>query len=145
MDVCQTRFSLRVVLPVLAIGILAAGCDILMPSDLTDAQVAGTWTLSSIQPPGQSAQTVPGGATYTLTLADGNLSTRADCNTCAGRYSLTGKTLTAGPALACTRAACPTIAFENAYTSILSGESTVTASSTALTLTSSRGTLRYTR
>lgn len=135
----------RPALPVLAIATLLAGCDIFSPSELTNAQVAGTWTLESVQPSGQSAQPVPGGATYTLTLADGNLSTRADCNTCAGRYTLAGKTLTAGPALACTRAACPTMTFENAYTSILSGESTVTASPTGLTLTSARGTLRYTR
>ncbi len=125
--------------------LLAAGCDIFSPTDVTNAQVAGEWTLESIQPSGQSAQTVPGGATYTLTLADGNLSTRADCNTCAGRFTLEGKTLTAGPTLACTRAVCPTMAFENAYTTILSGESTVTASPTALTLASSRGTLRYRR
>ncbi len=135
----------RLALPVLALATLMTGCDILMPSDISEAQVTGTWTLASIQPSGQSAQTVPSGAAYTLTLADGSLSTRADCNTCAGRYTLAGKTLTAGPALACTRAACPTVVFENAYTSILSGENTVTASPRALTLTSSRGTLRYTR
>ncbi len=135
----------RLALPVLAIATLLAGCDLFLPSDLTNAQVAGPWTLESIQPSGQSVQTVPDGATYTLSLVDGNLSTRADCNTCAGRYTLAGKTLTAGPALACTRAACPTMAFENAYTSILSGESTVAAAPASLTLTSARGTLRYTR
>ncbi|MDO8794611.1 MAG: META domain-containing protein [Vicinamibacterales bacterium] len=141
----MTKDRCRLALPVFAMAAFLAGCDIFLPSDLTNAQVAGEWTLESIQPSGQSAQTVPGGATYTLTLADGNLSTRADCNTCAGRYTLAGKTLTAGPTLACTRAACPTVAFENAYTSILSGESTVAASPTGLTLTSARGTLRYTR
>ena len=141
-----TRESRRwLVLPALTMVKLLAGCDILLPSDLTAAQVTGAWTLASIQPSGQSAQPTPSGAAYTLTLADGSLSTRADCNTCAGRYTLADKTLTAGPALACTRAACPTMAFESAYTSILSGESTVTTSPTALTLASSRGTLRYTR
>ncbi len=135
----------RLALPVLAVATLMTGCDILMPSDISEAQVTGTWTLASIQPSGQSAQSTPAGASYALTLVDGNLSARADCNTCAGRYTLAGKTLTAGPALACTRAACPTMAFETTYTSMLSGESTVTASPTALTLTSSRGTLRYTR
>lgn len=132
-------------LQVVTVGIFAAGCDILLPSNLTDAQVTGTWTLGSIQPSAQSPQSTPSGATYTLTLADGSLATRADCNTCAGRYTLSGKTITAGPALACTRAACSTMAFETTYTSMLSGESTITASPTALTLTSSRGTLRYTR
>ena len=41
---------------------------------------------------------------------------------------LAGQTLTVGPSLACTRAACPTMAFENTYTSVLSGVSTVTLS-----------------
>ena len=71
--------------------------------------------------------------------------TRADCNLCNGTFTLLGHTLTAGPALACTRAACPTMAFENGYTSLLSGDSTVTLSSGALVLSSSRGVLRFTR
>ena len=141
----HARFNLLVVPQVVTVGILAVGCDILLPSNLTDAQVAGTWTLASIQPSGQSTQSTPRGATYALTLADGSLATRADCNTCAGRYTLSGKTITAGPTLACTRAACQTMAFETAYTSMLSGESTVSALPAALTLTSARGTLRYTR
>ena len=94
---------------------------------------------------GQSVQPAPAGATYRLTFADGRLSTRVDCNTCGGTFGLSGQTLTAGPALACTRAACPTMAFENEYTRVLSGESSVAMSAGTLVLTSSRGTLRYTR
>lgn len=112
---------------------------------LTAEQIGGTWTLSSIQASGQAAQPAPTGAVYTLSLADGRLSTRADCNTCVGAFTLSGSTLTAGPALACTRAACPTMAFEAVYTAILSGESTVTLSGSSLVLTSSRGTLTFTR
>lgn len=125
---------------------LAAGCDMLTgPSSLTEAQLVGTWNLSSLQPGGQASQNVPAGATYTITLAEGTLSARADCNTCAGRYTLSGTTLTAGPALACTRAACPTAAFESVFTTILSGDSTVDGSATSMTLTSTRGTLRFSR
>jgi heat shock protein HslJ len=98
-----------------------------------------------MQPAGQSVQAAPAGATYTLTFADGRLSTRVDCNTCSGTFGLSGQTLTAGPALACTRAACPTMAFENEYTRLLAGDSTVTMSADTLVLSSSRGTLRYTR
>ena len=112
---------------------------------LTSEQIAGTWTLSAIQVSGQAAQSAPAGATYTLSFADGRLSTRADCNTCAGGFTLSGSTLSAGPALACTRAACATMAFESAYTGILSGEHTVALAGNTLTLTSARGSLSFVR
>ena len=112
---------------------------------LTADQMAGTWTLTSIRPAGQAEQSRPPDATYTLAFADGRLSTRADCNTCSGAFTLSGQTLTAGPALACTRAACPTMAFETAYTGILGGASTVTLAGDVLVLTSPRGELRFTR
>ena len=100
----------------------------------------------SIRPFGQAERTTPSTATYTLTLsADGHLSTLADCNGCAGTFALSGQTFTAGPALACTRAACPTMEFESIYTSLLSGDSTVTLSARSLLLSSGRGTLRFTR
>lgn len=53
--------------------------------------------------------------------------------------------LTAGPNLACTRAACATMAFENAYTAILSGASETVVTNSTLTLTSPRGTLQFVR
>ena len=112
---------------------------------LTLDQLSGTWNLVSIQPAGQADQVAPAGASYTLTLADGRLSTRVDCNVCNGAFTLSGQTLIAGPALACTRAACPTMAFESGYTSLLSGESTVTLASNVLALSSARGVLRFTR
>jgi heat shock protein HslJ len=115
------------------------------PATLAADQLAGTWNLVSIQPAGQAEQPTPASATYTMTFADGRLSTRVDCNTCSGVFALSGQTLTAGPALACTRAACPTMAFENTYTSILSGDSTVTLSGTTLVLSSTRGVLRFSR
>ena len=108
-------------------------------------QLAGTWKLQSLQPAGDVAQTTPAGASYTLTFADGRLSTRADCTVCGGPFALSGQTLTAGPTLACTRAACPTMAFESTYTRLLSGDSTVTLSDGALVLSSVRGVLHFTR
>lgn len=112
---------------------------------LTADQLAGTWKLVSIQPAGQPEQATPSSASYTLTFADGRLSTRADCNSCGGGFALSGPTLTAGPALACTRAACPTMQFEIIYTSLLSGDSTVALSDQVLVLSSGRGMLRFTR
>ena len=110
---------------------------------LTADQLAGTWNLVSIQPTGQGVQLTPLGANYTLSFAAGRLSIRADCNSCSGAYTLSGQTLTAGPALACTRAACPTMAFENVYTRLLSGESTATVSARTLVLSSDRGLLHF--
>src|SRR5262245_19525836 len=112
---------------------------------LTADQLSGTWTLVSIQPAGQADQPTPPGASYTLTFTDGRLSTRVDCNMCNGAFTLSGQTLTAGPLLVCTRAACPTMAFESGYTSLLSGESTVSLSNNVLALSSARGVLRFTR
>ena len=108
-------------------------------------QLAGTWNLQSLQPVGDVDQTTPAGASYTLTFADGRLSTRADCNMCGGAFILSGQTLTVGPALACTRAACPTMAFEFTYTRLLGGDSTVTLSDNILVLSSARGVLHFTR
>jgi heat shock protein HslJ len=112
---------------------------------LTADQLSGTWTLVSIQPTGQADQATPQGASYTLTFADGRLWTRVDCNVCNGAFTLSGQTLTAGPAFACTRAACPTMAFESGYTSLLSGQSTVLLSNNVLALSSARGVLRFNR
>lgn len=114
-------------------------------SAYTAAQLEGTWTLASIEPAGAAKQDRPFGATYTLTFSQGRLSTRADCNMCGGTFSVDGTTLTAGPNLACTRAACPTMAFESAYTAILGGDSTTVVTGSTLTLSSARGTLQFVR
>ena len=112
---------------------------------LTADQLAGTWSLRSLQPAGGADQAAPAGATYTLGFADGRLSTQADCNRCGGAFTVSGQTLTAGPALACTRAACPTMAFESIYMGLLGGDSTVTLTDGTLVLSSARGVLRFTR
>jgi heat shock protein HslJ len=147
------RFRHLIVLAVVSLGIGCAESSSIptSPSSLggsltvTDQELAGTWNLLSIQPKGQPDQPTPPGARYTLSFVDGRLSTRVDCNVCSGAFALSGQTLTAGPALACTRAACPTMAFENAYTSLLSGDSTITLSGSTLVLSSSRGLLRFAR
>ena len=112
---------------------------------LTEGAYAGTWQLTDIQPTGQAAQPAPEGATYRITFEDGRVSTRADCNVCSGSATLSGQAVTIGPALACTRAACPTMAYETVYESILSGNSSVTVTDRSLTLSSTRGVLRFTR
>lgn len=110
---------------------------------LTTGQLTGTWTLSSLQPAGEPAQASP--ALYTISFADGRVATRVDCNQCSGTVSVAGQTLTVGPNLACTRAACPTMAFETIYTSILSGDHTVEVTGNTLVLSSARGRIAFTQ
>jgi heat shock protein HslJ len=112
---------------------------------LTADGLAGTWKLVSIQPTNQTEQATPVAASYTLTFANDRVSTRADCNTCVGGFALSGQTLTVAPRLACTVAACPTMAFANTYTTLLAGDSTVTLSGNTLVLSSARGALRFAR
>ena len=156
LDMNTARFSFALVVVASLTSLVSACADSSLaptsPSSVSNAentltsdQLAGAWNLVSIQRAGEAEQTVPSGAAYALTFADGRLSTRADCNICGGAFKLAGETLTAGPALACTRAACPTMEFESIYTSLLSGDSTVTLSGNSLVLSSTRGVLRFSR
>jgi len=129
-----------------SLNLVAFGCSGTdSPTSPTADQLAGTWNLVSIQPGGQPAQQKPVNANFTVTFAMGQLSTRVDCNTCSGPFTLSAETLTVGPVLACTRAACSTMAFGDAYVSLLSGQSTVRLSSGALELSSARGVIRLAR
>ena len=145
MKIVQSLISLSFV--AFALGCSGSTATLTSPSalDLTAPQLPGTWNLVSIRPAGEAEQAKPSGAAYALTLVDGRLSTRADCNTCGGTYTLDGQTLMVAPSMACTRAACPTMAFENIYMKLLGGESAVSLSGGTLELTSPRGVLRFTR
>jgi heat shock protein HslJ len=126
--------------------LLSIGCTTDPPTTPTTDQLAGGWRLVALRPAGSPADVpAPANASYAVTFTDGRVSVRADCNTCNGVFSLTGQTLTAGPTLICTRAACPTMAFENTYTQLIAGDSTVSLNGNQLVLTSSRGTLRFMR
>ena len=148
----QLFFSFSLVLLVAALTAACAqsvtspsAAQVAGPAAYTAAQLEGTWTLAWIERAGQARENRPFDATYTLSFSDGRLSTRVDCNTCGGSYSVNAGTLTAGPNLACTRAACPTMAFENAYTSLLGGDSNIVVTGSTLTLSSPRGTLQFVR
>lgn len=146
----SAMMTYRSLLPLVIVASLAIGCSQAAPaptsvSSVTANMLAGTWTVASIQPTGQPEQPTPPSAGYTLTLADGRLSTRVDCNNCSGDFALSAQTLTVGPVLACTRAACSTMAFADAYIRLLTGESAVTLSGGILVLSSARGVVRLTR
>lgn len=152
MHMIRFSFTTLTLLGLVAVGCSGSSSSPTSPSSasgslsLTAGQIAGRWSLTSLQPTGQAAQARPSGATYDLTFAGGRVSTRADCNVCNAPVSMSGQMLTiGGPHLACTLAACPTMAFENTYTSILAGDSSANVSGSMLTLSSTRGVLRFTR
>ncbi|MBM3771211.1 MAG: META domain-containing protein [Acidimicrobiia bacterium] len=125
------------------------GCDespATLPSGVLTDRLSGTWTLVSLQPAGEPEQPTPIPARYTLTFAGERVTTLADCNTCNGTVAVSGTTVSIGPLLACARAACLTQAFASTYVGLLSGESTITrVTGVTLELSSSRGTLRFSR
>ncbi|MEY4635607.1 MAG: hypothetical protein RJA55_1405 [Acidobacteriota bacterium] len=142
--------AFRSLLSLLVVTSLMVGCSQspstpTSPSSVTAGQLAGVWNVVSIQSTGQPEQTVPAGTSYTVTFDDGRLSTRLDCNVCSGAFALSGQTLAVGPVLACTRAACATMAFGDAYIRVLTGDSTLTLVGGPLVLSSARGVLRFMR
>ena len=128
-------------LRILLIGLLAAvGCSDDSPTSPTPSSVDGVWRIISIQPTSQAVQTAPVGAQYQVGFENERVFLRVDCNTCTGPFTLNGSTLTIGPTLACTRAACATASYESAVVNLLSGEHQTAATLHNLTLSSSRGT-----
>jgi heat shock protein HslJ len=125
----------------MSVVLILAGCSDDTPSSPTPDSIDGVWRIISIQPPSQPVQTAPVGAQYQVEFENGRASLRVDCNTCNGSFALNGATLTIGPVLACTRAACATASYESAVVSILSGDHQVNATLHNLTLTSGRGTV----
>lgn len=83
-------------------------------------------------------------AVYTITFAD-HLSVRADCNMCSSSYAIEGNMVTVGNAVACTRAACPTMALETQFEQMLSGTHAATVTASTMTWTSPKGTITFKR
>lgn len=132
----------------LACALAVAGCS--SPASPTFGTVSpagleGVWTLEIVQRSGGPAIATPANATYTLSFSGNSVSARADCNTCIGSYTMVGDAITISPTLACTRASCPTAAFEVIYEALLAGESRVGVSEKTMVLNSARGQLRFAR
>jgi len=108
-------------------------------------RIGGTWTLVTLKPPGQAEVAPPAGAISSMEVADGRAAIRADCNRCNGPAAVGASTLTVGPILACTRAACASAPLDAAFLRILAGESAATLEGDTLTLGSDRGVLLFRR
>jgi heat shock protein HslJ len=122
--------------------LVLAGCD-KNPAAPSLPPIQGvTWKLELIERAGNPTITIANPEVFTLVFeADGRLNARADCNTCNGRYSLTGTSLTTTP-LACTRAFCGT-AIDVAYATALGEARQVTVNGSQLLLQASGLTLRF--
>lgn len=132
----HTRFLVFVLL---AIGL---GCDDnpVGPTPIRDV----TWKLESIERPGSPSVAVPNPEQYTLRLeSDGRLNIRADCNTCNGRYSLNGTSISIVSPMACTRAFCSLSSLDGSYVAALESAQLATAANSQLIVQGSGVTLRF--
>ncbi len=125
----------------LILVISAVACDEnpVGPSEIRNI----TWKLESIERTGTATITVPNPEQFTVRFEDnGNLSVRADCNSCSGRYSLEGTSLSIGN-VACTLVGCPVPGLDTTFTSVLGNVRSATASGNQLTITGTGFTLRF--
>ena len=103
------------------------------------------WKLQSLARTDASAATINDPSLFTMSLADDkSLQVRSDCNRASGGYTTSGSTISIGP-LASTSAYCPSAPIDTQYLALLGGESTVSISGSTLQLSSSRGTLTFTK
>ena len=101
-----------------------------------------TWKLEAIERTGSAPIAIANPELYTLVFeADGRLNVRADCNTCNGRYTLNGRSLSTSQ-IACTRVFCGT-AIDVTYATALGEVRTVTVNGSQLLLEGSGLTLRF--
>ena len=124
---------------ILAAGVV--GCD---ENPVSPTSIVGvTWKLETVERVGNATITVPNPDQFTVRFeSNSNVSVRADCNTCTGRYSLDGSSISIGN-LACTLIACPTPGVDQLFTTGLQNARTATASGNQLVMTGSDYTLRF--
>ena len=122
-----------------AIAVSACGSSPTSPSDL----VGRMWRLVSIEPASGSSTVVSDQTRYWIEFLDeARISARADCNTCSGRYSLSGENVSI-TALACTRAFCGTDSLDTVFTQGLNDARTLTLDGGLLQLASHARTLKF--
>jgi heat shock protein HslJ len=113
------------------------------PSSPSPSALNGTKRIFSIQMATQTSQVfLPPEVPYQVTFDGSRVSARINCNTCNGSFTTSGSSVSLGPVLACTRAACVAPAYEapdSDVLSLLAGSHEVSESFAQITLRSSRG------
>jgi heat shock protein HslJ len=119
----------------------ALGCDENPVSPTPIVNV--TWKLESVARVGNATITVPNPDQFTVRFeSNSNMSVRADCNSCSGRYSLDGSSISIGN-LACTLIGCPMPGLDQIFTAALQNARTATASGNQLVMTGPDYTLTF--
>ena len=113
--------------------------------DALSIETNAVWKLQSLARTNSSKVTIGDPSRFTMSLGDDKLlHAQADCNKATGGYTTSGTTISVGP-LASTKAYCGSAPIDTDYLLLLSGDNTVAISGSTLELSSSRGTLRFTR
>lgn len=126
------------------VGLLAlAGCDngsVVAPSDL----VREPWRLVSFQEsPTAAPITIADPSRYQLRFHnDGDLDIVSDCNSCNGRYLLSGTTLSIGT-LSCTLALCASGSLDGKFVKALQEAETIVVEADEMTIQGGGQTLRF--
>jgi heat shock protein HslJ len=125
--------------------ILAAGsvaCDDNNPISPTAIKNV-TWKLESIERAGSATVSIPNPEQYTLRLEDdGRVLVHADCNSCSGRYTLSGSSLDI-TGVACTMMFCNLASFDGNYAAALEQIDSIVVNGSQLTVRGSGFTLRF--
>jgi heat shock protein HslJ len=107
--------------------------------------VMGTvWKLDTLQRVGSPVVVITQPDRYTVEFRDIDLAVRADCNICAGPYTIDGSTLQVG-SLACTLVACPPGSHSQDFLAVLTAARSHGVTDDVLTIRSSNGELRFER
>lgn len=102
-----------------------------------------TWKLETVARANTPTITVPNPDQFTVRFEDNNnLTVRADCNSCSGRYTLDGSSISIGN-LACTLIACPTPGVDQIFTMALQNARTARTSGNQLIMTGPDYTLTF--
>jgi heat shock protein HslJ len=131
---------------VLIAALLSAACGgPTAPSGLVDTE----WRLASVELPGAAPVANARPDRFTLRLGAGGVAgALVACNSCGGRYELSGDRLTVSR-LACTLAFCTPIdgvaPATLSFPALLEGAAVATTDAAGLTIRSERGTLRFVR
>jgi heat shock protein HslJ len=123
----------------LALGTVGCDDNTVGPTALNNV----TWKLESIERVGSATITIPNPEQYTLRLEDdGRVQVHADCNSCTGRYTRTGSSLSIST-MACTTAYCSLASFDGNYSAALENIRSVTVTGNQMVVTGTGFTLRF--
>lgn len=136
--------SVKLLVIIIVSGTMVASCADRSPLAPSAALITDVlWKLHSFQRPDSLSTEIQDPARFTLRFGDeGRVTVRADCNTCVGRYELTGQILHV-EALACTRAYCGSASLDTEYVRALESGGSVGVTEGVLTIAGVRAVLLF--